>query len=75
MEIMGSMRQPSRFSGAVSLSTPIMSATYLAVGVIGYWSQGRDAQEIIIFALGTDAWSRVAAGAILFQARRLNPER
>ena len=45
-----------------------MSAAYLALGVIGYWSRGTGVQEIIIFSMGTDAWSRVAAGAILFQA-------
>ena len=44
-----------------------MSAAYLALGVIGYWSRGGGVDEIIIFAMGTDAWSRVAAGAILFQ--------
>ena len=66
------MRQPSRFAAAVSLSTPIMSVVYLGVGIIGYWSRGRGVQEIIIFAMGTDTWSRVAAGAILFQVWRIS---
>ena len=44
-----------------------MSVAYLALGAIGYWSQGRSVQEIIIFGTGFDVWSRVAAGAILFQ--------
>ena len=47
-----------------------MSAAYLALGVIGYWSRGGGVDEIIIFAMGTDTWSRVAAGAILFQVTR-----
>ena len=61
------MRQPGRFTSAVSASTPVMSVAYLALGAIGYWSQGRSVQEIIIFGTGFDVWSRVAAGAILFQ--------
>ena len=44
-----------------------MSVAYLALGAIGYWSQGRCVQEIIIFGTGFDTWSRIAAGAILFQ--------
>ena len=61
------MRQPGRFTSAVSFSTPVMSVAYLALGAIGYWSQGMGVQEIIIFGTGYDTWSRVAAGAILFQ--------
>ena len=44
-----------------------MSIAYLALGAIGYWSQGQSVQEIIIFGTGFDVWSRIAAGAILFQ--------
>ncbi len=61
------MRQPGRFTSAVSFSTPVMSVAYLALGAIGYWSQGMGVQEIIIFGTGYDTWSRIAAGAILFQ--------
>jgi hypothetical protein len=61
------MKKPGRFSSAVALSTPIMSVAYLSLGMIGYWSRGRGVQEIIIFGTGMDAWSRIAAGAILFQ--------
>ncbi|CAL5220298.1 g2283 [Coccomyxa viridis] len=68
VEIMNSMRQPGRFTSAVSTSTPVMSVAYLALGAIGYWSQGMGVQEIIIFGTGYDTWSRIAAGAILFQA-------
>ena len=70
VEIMNSMRQPGRFTSAVSTSTPVMSVAYLALGAIGYWSQGMGVQEIIIFGTGYDTWSRIAAGAILFQVRR-----
>jgi vesicular inhibitory amino acid transporter len=68
VEIINSMRQPGRFTAAVSASTPVMSVAYLALGAIGYWSQGMGVQEIIIFGTGFDTWSRIAAGAILFQA-------
>ena len=70
VEIMNSMRQPGRFTSAVSTSTPVMSVAYLALGAIGYWSQGMGVQEIIIFGTGYDTWSRIAAGAILFQVRQ-----
>jgi hypothetical protein len=62
------MERPAKFSTAVALSTPIMSVAYLSLGVIGYWSKGGTVPEIIIFGTGVDAWARVAAGAILFQA-------
>lgn len=68
VEIMHSMKKPALFTSAVALATPIMSGAYLCLGMIGYWSQGRGVQEIIIFGTGMDVWSRVAAGAILFQA-------
>ncbi len=64
------MRQPGRFTSAVSASTPVMSVAYLALGAIGYWSQGMGVQEIIIFGTGYDTWSRIAAGAILFQVSK-----
>ena len=67
VEIINSMKKPARFTSAVALSTPIMSVAYLSLGVIGYWSRGRGVQEIIIFGTGMDVWSRIAAGAILFQ--------
>lgn len=67
VEIINSMTTPSRFTSAVALSTPIMSVAYLSLGMIGYWSRGRGVQEIIIFGTGMDVWSRIAAGAILFQ--------
>lgn len=73
VEIINSMRQPGRFTSAVSASTPVMSVAYLALGAIGYWSQGVGVQEIIIFGTGFDTWSRIAAGAILFQARPILP--
>ena len=73
VEIINSMRQPGRFTAAVSASTPVMSVAYLALGAIGYWSQGMGVQEIIIFGTGFDTWSRIAAGAILFQASHYPP--
>jgi hypothetical protein len=69
VEIINCMAQPSKFSLALSLSTPIMSLAYVSLGAIGYWSRGADVPEIIIFGTGEDAWARVAAGAILFQVR------
>lgn len=73
VEIINSMRQPGRFTAAVSAATPVMSVAYLALGAIGYWSQGMGVQEIIIFGTGFDTWSRIAAGAILFQASHYPP--
>lgn len=67
VEVINSMKKPAQFTSAVALATPIMSGAYLCLGMIGYWSRGRGVQEIIIFGTGMDVWSRVAAGAILFQ--------
>ena len=66
------MKKPAQFTSAVALATPIMSGAYLCLGMIGYWSRGRGVQEIIIFGTGVDVWSRVAAGAILFQVHGLS---
>lgn len=71
VEIMNSMKKPAQFTSAVALATPIMSGAYLCLGMIGYWSRGRSVEEIIIFGTGMDVWSRVAAGAILFQVHGL----
>ena len=50
VEIMNSMRQPGRFTSAVSFSTPVMSVAYLALGAIGYWSQGMGSPTVEVVA-------------------------
>ncbi len=41
VEVMGTMRQPQRFPAAVAACTGIMTAAYLSVGAVGYWSKVR----------------------------------
>ena len=62
------MKAPSRFTGAMALATTVMALTYVALGAVGYRSQGLSVSEIIIFGLGCGIMSRLAAGFILFQA-------
>ncbi|GFR52080.1 hypothetical protein Agub_g14540 [Astrephomene gubernaculifera] len=68
LEIMTSMKQPSRFSHAVSLCTTIMTVLYGGFGAVGYWSKGASIQGIVIFNMTPGPAAQVAAAFIFLQA-------
>lgn len=41
VEVMNTMRRPQRFRVAIAACTAAMTAAYLSVGALGYWSQAR----------------------------------
>ncbi|GBF89647.1 hypothetical protein Rsub_02365 [Raphidocelis subcapitata] len=68
VELLSSMRQPSRFPEAVTACTGIMSLLYLALGAFGYLSCGADATEILVFSFREGPAARAAGAFVLLQA-------
>ena len=69
VEVINAMQRPSEFASAVRASTAVMGVAYVALGGIGYWSMGAVVPSVIIFGIGSGMFARLAANAILAQAR------
>ena len=69
VEVINAMQRPSEFASAVRASTAVMGIAYVALGGIGYWSMGAVVPSVIIFGIGSGMFARLAANAILAQAR------
>jgi len=61
------MRKPGHFASAITVCTMVMTMLYGGLAVAGYTAHGTNVSEIVIFSLGSDWVSRVAAGCILLQ--------
>eukprot|EP00884_Botryococcus_braunii_P008224 jgi/Botrbrau1/17402/Bobra.0833s0002.2 len=68
VEVITSMQKPSAFPSAVSVSTLIMGAAYIALGLVGYLARGPTVPDVIIFGIGRGVWAQAACNAILVQA-------
>ena len=71
VEVINAMQRPAEFASAVRASTAVMGTAYVALGGIGYWSMGAVVPSVIIFGIGSGLFARLAANAILAQARLL----
>jgi len=69
VEVINAMQRPTEFASAVRASTAVMGTAYVALGGIGYWSMGAVVPSVIIFGIGSGVFARLAANAILAQAR------
>lgn len=67
-EIIVAMQRPHAFGAAAAVATTVMTVAYAVLGAIGYASRGKHVHGVVIFALGTGAWERAAAAAVLVQA-------
>ena len=51
VEVMNTMRRPQRFPAAITACTAAMTAAYLSVGALGYWSQARPSLFSVAYTL------------------------
>ncbi len=67
VELIVSMKEPRRFSSAVTLCTAIMTTLYGGFGAVGYWSKGSSVHGIVIFNMAPGTAAQIAAAFIFFQ--------